>query len=491
MRQGVLLLLAVCLAVAVAGAHSRASHDLDSPLVDVAESPVEGPPARRLLVVVLDGARTDAVPGVPVLAQLGREGAAAQLEADLPTMSAPQYVSLLSGATPEVSGRRSNEAVGPVMLDSVPGLVRRAGGTTAVYSDCVDWWWRLFPDAFDAHVATTTFAPALELVKKPHHLVVVHLCAFDDAGHAFGAASEPYRAGAALEVQLKVKALLDAWGGAGPVAVTSDHGHTDRGGHGGAEPEVARTFVLLSGPGVTPEGRAQGRAVDVAPTLAALLGVPAPSASEGRTLTALLDVPPEEWRRLEAADAARVPVLEEQARRRRALLEAGAFVARVLRGLSAAAVLLLVAALVRRWRRRALLGLTSGGGALLLSGAGHLLLVGAVSPSAARMFGHQVLTAMALGAVAAALAIVPAALLAARRDGRDAGLAALLAGAAGASPLVLWAYSVFGLAASRPSVGAAWTLILPTLAWSAWAGTLAVLLLAAAVLWRMPAHRAG
>src|SRR5213075_1099499 len=81
-----------------------------------------------------------------------------------------------------------------------------------------------------------------------------------------------------------IRVALAAWGDAGPVLVTADHGHVDGGGHGGDEPIVRTTFALARGPGVHDGARAKGRAIDVAPTLSALLGVPAPSTSEGRAL---------------------------------------------------------------------------------------------------------------------------------------------------------------------------------------------------------------
>ena len=61
------------------------------------------------------------------------------------------------------------------------------------------------------------------------------------------------------------------------VIVTADHGHVSRGGHGGAEPEVSSVPLVLAGKGIVPGASARNaQLVDVAPTVAALLGVPAP-----------------------------------------------------------------------------------------------------------------------------------------------------------------------------------------------------------------------
>lgn len=471
MRLGVALLLLAFLGLALfRSAYGRFTLNRSEPLVDAGAGPVSAKPSRRVLLVVLDGARADVVPAVPALARLARDGAFAELEADLPTISAAQYVSLLAGATPQTSGRRSNDAVTAVGVESVADVVRRSGGSAAVFSDCVDWWPQLFPHAFDAAVASDRFDGALQLARSSHDLVLVHLCAFDDAGHALGAASPQYRIGAASQVELKVAALVSAWDGA--VVVTSDHGHTDSGGHGGAEPEVSRTFAIASGPGVAPFGRAKGRAVDLAATVAALMGLPAPAGSEGVALLPLLELSDSERERIGAADALRAAALREKAERQRLLLEAEADVARALRGASAVAALLLVAALVRRTRRSALIGLLAGLVALSLACAGYFVVVGPVSPSAARKFGELVVSSAVLGLVAAVLVVVPVVL----RRPRDEVPGTVLAAAASASPLVLWAYAMFGLTASRVSITSAWAIALPSLAWACWAGMLVVML---------------
>src|SRR5262249_3007675 len=61
------------------------------------------------------------------------------------------------------------------------------------------------------------------------------------------------------------------------VVFTADHGHTDRGGHGGATPEVRRVLTCFAGRGVArgPDGGVlPARAL--APALAVLVGLPYP-----------------------------------------------------------------------------------------------------------------------------------------------------------------------------------------------------------------------
>jgi hypothetical protein len=62
------------------------------------------------------------------------------------------------------------------------------------------------------------------------------------------------------------------------VVLTADHGHSDRGGHGGRAPQIENVLTCIAGPGVI---RRQGTALldvrTIAPALSVLLGLPFPS----------------------------------------------------------------------------------------------------------------------------------------------------------------------------------------------------------------------
>lgn len=421
----------------------------NGPLVSTPQPPEAKPidPLKRVMLIVLDGMRVDAIPRVPVLKQFDHR---AELVADLPTISAPQYVALLSGVPPEDSGRRSNEEISASGLDSVPAAVRRAGGKTAGFSDCVDWWWRLFPDAFDHRVhADPVDAEALR--DRQDAFTVVHLCAFDEAGHRSGAASDDYRVDAAARIEREVTALLAAWGDRGPVVVTADHGHRDGGGHGGDEPEVRNTFALFRGVDAAPLAR--GRAIDLAPTLSQMLGVQAPVSSEGVSLLDPASVLSP--RRLLAS----VP----SERRDQAV-----------RGL----VVLLAAALCARALKGQKLGLAAGAGALAMTAMLYLSQY-SVSLSADRNYGRLVLAASLIGLGCTAVFALTPAWVIARKRGRDHGLRFVLGAAAGASPLALGALAAWGLATPRLWIGPGWSLALPSIANAAWAGSLLPLLVGA------------
>jgi lysylphosphatidylglycerol synthetase-like protein (DUF2156 family) len=75
------------------------------------------------------------------------------------------------------------------------------------------------------------------------------------------------------------------------IVITADHGHTDRGGHGGREPDVRAVPLVLAGAGIVPGAQTAGAMLaDVAPTVCALLGIPAPGHAHGRTLVEVLQL---------------------------------------------------------------------------------------------------------------------------------------------------------------------------------------------------------
>src|SRR5262245_32748263 len=76
-------------------------------------APVVAPPAdrlaRRVVLVVVDGLRLDTSYGRPFLDGLRTRGVDAQARVGFPTLSRPNYVTLLTGVEPRWSGVRSND----------------------------------------------------------------------------------------------------------------------------------------------------------------------------------------------------------------------------------------------------------------------------------------------------------------------------------------------------------------------------------------------
>ena len=130
-----------------------------------------------------------------------------------------------------------------------------------------------------ADEATTQLAAAI-LAQDAPRVSFVYLGGVDTAGHVTGVEGT-YRA-AVRAADQRVGRLLAAvrsrlsyerenW----TIVVVTDHGHLDRGGHGGREPEVATAWAAAAGPGIRPGAPPLiTRQEEVAPLVLAAAGWP-------------------------------------------------------------------------------------------------------------------------------------------------------------------------------------------------------------------------
>jgi hypothetical protein len=491
----VLALLALGTARAVLGA--LPALQLPAPVAPVVAAAGAGStPPRRVLVVVIDGLRADVAAELPFLRTLAAAGARVEVAAEIPTYSAAQYVAMLTGVPPADSGVRTNIPLARTPLATVPGALRAAGRRAVEVGDEVDWWARLFGDDF----AVARVAPPERLVAEVRALVpgadlmLVHQCGVDAAGHQHGAASAAYRA-AAAHADETTRRLATAWGWpAADVLVLADHGHRAAGGHGGDEPEVRASWLVAAGPGIQAGARVPpGRMIDVAPTLAALLGVPAPGGAQGRTLLEALAIPGSTRAALAAADRARIAAASEAALAARAPLLRAEARQRRLRLALLVACLALAALALRRRPAAAARGLLCGALVLALTAAAFALRHGPLSLSAARtaqLLGFSV-GVLALGA--SVLPFLPAYLAALRRRRQAVDSAAFaLAAAIGAGPAAAFAFVQAGAFAPRLTCEPAWFAALPLVAYAAFTPPVfaAALLAALAAALELRARRA-
>lgn len=282
-----------------------------------ATTPIVTPPtpaaARRVVVVVVDGLAHWASLGLPELTALRAQGVDAVARSHLPSISRPNYVSLLAGVPPAHSGVRSNAFSWPVHLDSLPSRVAAAGGTSAYVTDSAPSVATLFAGAF----SEVSYAPwsggfraaAERALAADHRLVVLLPGAVDECGHTRRMAGAACRR-VARELDRELGALarrLDWTRDA--LIVTADHGHVRTGGHGGDERAVLEVPLVLVGAGVAPGATLAGvELVDVPATAAALLGVSAPGHGLGRPLLEALALPKATADQLRGHTAVRVAV---------------------------------------------------------------------------------------------------------------------------------------------------------------------------------------
>lgn len=294
------------------------------------------PVARRVVVIVVDGLREDASHHMPTCQALRGRGADLPAWTELPAISRPGYTTLGTGAYPSFSGVTTNEYDRPVRLDNLFRQVQRAGRRTALVT--MSGWDVLYGPWADlvytvpwedlqgdpAGVAGSTAALGQEarrvLQEEDVNLLYVHFGETDEVGHAYGGTSPAYLQ-AALRVDAQIAALagLLDWSH-DTLIVTADHGMTaDRrghgGGHGGDEPASRHIPLVMAGRGIAPGRYPDGGQADLVPTIAALLGLPIPAHSQGRTRLDALVLSPRQ--RAEGALA----LAEQQARLYQAYLD--------------------------------------------------------------------------------------------------------------------------------------------------------------------------
>ena len=317
-RKSLLLLLSIvaCLGIAVV-AYVWATGMMDSmyayrsPLA--AQPPAPGAATgaaltRRVVFVLIDGLRTDTAANpqvMPFLNELRATGASATVHSRTPSYSAPGYTVLFTGAWPEFSDgpliNLAYEEYIPWTQDHLFAAAHRAGLTTAVSG--FNWFEKMIPqDTITASYYTpneddaadrAVVAAALPWLRSDAHaLTLIHLLQVDYAGHHEGGPQDPRWNAAARradDLLREISGALDLT--QDTVLVTSDHGHINRGGHGGQEPIVLVEPLVVAGAGVKAGAYGDVPQVAIAPTLAALLGTTIPASAQGQVLTDMLDLP--------------------------------------------------------------------------------------------------------------------------------------------------------------------------------------------------------
>ncbi|PYY55880.1 MULTISPECIES: alkaline phosphatase family protein [unclassified Curtobacterium] len=235
---------------------------------------------RKLLLVGIDGLRVDDAltdGAAPALASIVRDGGILPMTMEVPTISGPGWSSILTGATHAQHGVFDNSFSGntlhrsadflsrigrdldrgtfaasgwPPLVDPAgPGPViatrsddQRAGRHRIVVRDGETYGYRY------ADGDITAFA-LLALREAGPDASFVYLGETDEAAHLYGGTSSEYAA-ATQRVDQHLARLASAvtrrsvdhdeeW----VVAVTTDHGHVDEGGHGWDAPVLTRSFL--------------------------------------------------------------------------------------------------------------------------------------------------------------------------------------------------------------------------------------------------------
>ncbi|MGG7510451.1 alkaline phosphatase family protein [Plantibacter sp. YIM 135249] len=233
-------------------------------------------------------------PNIDRLVQAGML-ATSNLGADplAPTVSGPGWSSIATGTWPDKHGVVDNTFAGS-KFTTYPEYLTRLKTADPERSTLVVASWdpvaaHIFGPSVDERIGSPGDAATVETVSDrlengDPDAIMVHLDEPDIVGHDFGAASAQYLA-AIENVDVQVGQLMDAIEARATYAdedwlivVTTDHGHTPEGGHGGNSIGERGVFVVASGGGITPGSRRYDvKLVDVAPAVLQHHGVIAES----------------------------------------------------------------------------------------------------------------------------------------------------------------------------------------------------------------------
>jgi hypothetical protein len=306
-KYGSILVSLLILAAAAVGAYRWADalqysfFTYQSPLSVVRVPPGEPLPAQtQRVVVVIIGGLGDAASNaldMPNYEALRAAGASATMISQPPTYPLPARTTLLTGAWPELNGAPSLEAtptgVRPIPLDHLFAAAQAAGLRTAIAG--FEGWKSLLPantpqasfftpgqdTIADGQVAQAAFN---FIADAQYHLVLIHFSQLDADGQAGGVGSPAY-ASAARQIDnylRQIVRLVDT--SRSVLIVTSDHGLLEGGQLGGGEPELTQLPFVMIGQGIVPGVYSGIRQVDLAPTVAVLLGTRLPAVTQGRPL---------------------------------------------------------------------------------------------------------------------------------------------------------------------------------------------------------------
>jgi ethanolaminephosphotransferase len=254
--------------------------------------------------------------------------------AHAPTVTLPRIKALTAGTVPNFLDLLRNFNSAAVADDNLIDRLAAAGRRLVFFGD--DTWQKLFPGRFLREEGTTSFFVQdtvevdanvtrnvlVELQRDDWDVMILHYLGLDHIGHWQGPAS-PLMPPKQTEMDDVVRIILRSLAARDRfeaqrnarlrlpppkpslLLVCSDHGMTDQGGHGGTtlpESSTVAVFAAASAAALVDEGEVPShwprqhenilpprvQQVDVAPTLALLMGVPIPTGSIGTVLADML-----------------------------------------------------------------------------------------------------------------------------------------------------------------------------------------------------------
>ncbi len=255
----------------------------------------------QVVIVLQDGLRVDTSQELETWTELRARGADLTVRGGQPSLSIPSFSVINTGAYQEITGVTTNWYEGPIPpVDSIYCAAQAEGLTTAMVQEAGG------PKLFESRLDSPIFPgipkddrraaddiileASLAALEEEPNLLWIHFSGSDWSGHHYGGASEEYRQFVKeIDARIaKIAAAMDL--DSSVLIVNSDHGHIDTGGHGGWEEEVVVAPLVIAGKGIKPGSYGEAEQANIAPTVAALLGIAMPTHDQGEPLFDLLDI---------------------------------------------------------------------------------------------------------------------------------------------------------------------------------------------------------
>jgi hypothetical protein len=275
-------------------------------LTDLPRGNAAEPLARRVILVLVDGLRLDASRNMPRLNELRQRGADLSVRVGQPSLSYPSWTVIVSGVWQEVSGVTTNWYEGEVRVDTIfkaardagmPAVVVGGGGWKKLYGSHLTEFVKV-PGPEDENAPPEAWAQmdsdsyrlsTQALDNYPEGLILVYFGGTDELAHLYGGVSSQYL-DEVQRVDDYIGLLAERLDPEKDVLiVTADHGHVDAGGHGGWEQSVLHVPLVMVGKAIRHGVYTERLQADIAPTIAALLGIPIPVHAQGRPLVEMLE----------------------------------------------------------------------------------------------------------------------------------------------------------------------------------------------------------
>ena len=253
----------------------------------------------KVILISIDGMRSDGLLncGNPYLKELTKKSSHTfDAQTVFPSITLPCHLSMFHSVPPERHGTLSNQYVVPVRpVSGLFEVIRSAGKETAMY-----YGWHPLRDICRSGSLTTAeyinaycfdhsdgvlTNKALDFIKlKSPDFVFLYMVETDEkGGHDNGWMTDIYLDYVSCAID-NVKKVIEEVGDEYTVIVTADHGGHDR-IHGTDMPEDMTIPMFFCGKDFKQDEKLCNVSIlDIAPTIADVMGIPAPREWEGKSL---------------------------------------------------------------------------------------------------------------------------------------------------------------------------------------------------------------